>query len=221
MKTAPPKARSPSGQSKNAADAAPPAPVSGAPSGITKVVVVPDDLLWTPTGVTIVVLDPGTVVVAVPAVVVVPGAVVVVPAAVVVVVATVVVDAGGGGVAAQVGTVIVLESIVTAPFIANARPKSVAPVSSVTDWVAMIVPAKSVVVPNVADDVTCQNTLHAWAPFSKTTDADEPVMSVDPAWKIHTALGSFCPFSTKTPFRAMDDVALYTPLVSVSPVRSA
>lgn len=144
------------------------------------VVVVPEDLLWTPTDVTTVVLAPGVVVV--------------VAEAAVVVVAVVVVDvvgAGGGGSASQVGTVIVLESIVTAPFIANARPSSVAPVSSVTDWVAMIVPAKSVDVPNVADAVTCQNTLHAWAPFSKTTDAEEPVMSVDPAWKIHTEFGSF------------------------------
>jgi hypothetical protein len=123
---------------------------------MTKVVVVPEDLLWTPTGVTIVVLPVAAVVVVVgvPAVVVVAGVVVVVGAAVVV-------DAGGGGSAAHVGTVIVLESIVTAPFIANARPRSVAPVSSVTDWVAMIVPEKSVDVPNVADDVTCQNTLQA------------------------------------------------------------
>ena len=173
---------------------------------MTKVVVVPEDLLRTPTGVTIVVLEPGAVVVVPePAGVVVPGAVVVVGATVVV---GAIVVVGAGGSAAQVGTVIVFESIVTAPFIANARPRSVAPVSSVTDWVAMIVPEKSVDVPNVADDVTCQNTLHAWAPFSKTTDAEEPVMSVDPAWKIHTEFGSFCPFSIRTPFRAMDDVAL-------------
>jgi hypothetical protein len=180
-----------------------------------KVVVVPDDLLSTPTGLTIVVVVvPEPAVGPEPAVVVVAGAVVVVGAAVVV-------GAGGGGSASHVGTVIVLESIVTAPFIANARPSSVAPVSSVTDWVAMIVPAKSVDVPNVADAVTCQNTLHAWAPFSKTTDAEVPVMSVEPAWKIHTELGSFCPFSIRTPLRAMEDVALYTPLMSVSPVRSA
>ena len=158
MNTAPPSARSPNGQRNIAERAPPPTPVSGAPIGIRKVVVVPLDLLERPTDFTVVLVTPpgAVVVVAAPAVVV-----VVVARVVVVVVASVVVVTGGGGRAEHVGTVIVLESNVTAPFSAKARPCSVAPVSSVTDWVAMIVPAKLVVVPSVADDVTCQNTLQA------------------------------------------------------------
>ena len=103
------------------------------------------------------------------------GVVVVVVAAVVAVVTAVVdvVVAGatvvgvvvttGGGAKRQVGTVIVLSSIVTAPLIARARPFTVAPVFSVIDVVARIDPAKSLVVPKVAELPTCQNTLHACA----------------------------------------------------------
>jgi hypothetical protein len=81
----------------------------------------------------------------------------------------------------QVGTLIVLLSNVTAPPRAKTRPLTVAPVSSVIDVVAMIVPAKFVVVPNVAELPTCQNTLHACAPFSNVIELDDAVVKVDPA----------------------------------------
>jgi len=80
----------------------------------------------------------------------------------------------------QVGTVMVLVSMVTAPPSARARPLIVAPVSSVIDVVAIIVPAKFVVVPRVAELPTCQNTLQACAPFSSTTVLDDAVVSVEP-----------------------------------------
>jgi len=64
-------------------------------------------------------------------------------------------------VAAQVGTVIVLVSIVTAPFLAKAAPVMVAPVSSVMLVNARIVPLNEVVVPRVAELPTCQKTLQA------------------------------------------------------------
>jgi hypothetical protein len=111
-----------------------------------------------------------------------PGAdVVVVPSAAVVVVVVVTVLVVVGDATLQVDTSIVLESMVTAPLRARARPVMVAFVSSVIDWVAMIVPAKSVVVPNVAELPTCQNTLHACAPFSRVTSLADAVVNVDPA----------------------------------------
>jgi hypothetical protein len=88
--------------------------------------------------------------------VVVPTRVVVVVVAVVAAVVVVVVPD-----TAQVGTLIVFVSMVTAPPRAKARPSTFAPVSSVIDVVAMIVPTKLDVVPNVAELPTCQKTLHA------------------------------------------------------------
>jgi len=81
----------------------------------------------------------------------------------------------------HVGTVIVLSSMVTAPPNAKTRPFTVAPVFSVIDVVARMEPAKFVVVPKVAELPTCQNTLHACAPFSSTTVLVDAVVSVDPA----------------------------------------
>jgi hypothetical protein len=113
-------------------------------------------------------------------VVVVAGTVVVVVAVVVVVGAVVVVVVVGGD-TEHVGTVMTLVSRVTAPLIASARPVSDAPETSVIDCDARIVPAKAVPEPMVANDPTCQNTLHAWASFSNTTELAVPVVSDDPA----------------------------------------
>jgi hypothetical protein len=137
-------------------------------------------------GATVVVVEGATVVVVEgAAVVVVEGAAVVVVAGavVVVVVGAVVVVVEG---VEHVGTVIVFVSMVTAPLIARARPINDVPETSVIDVVARMVPANAVPAPNVADDPTCQNTLHACAPFSKTTELPDPVVNVDPAWKIQT-----------------------------------
>ena|SRR5580692_3414058 len=118
---------------------------------MTKVDVVPGDVAPT----TVVLVEPSVVVVD-------PGAVVVVEVDVDVdVVDDVVDDVVVDDDARQVGTVIVLASMVTAPLMARARPLIVAPVFNVIDVVAMIVPAKLVVVPRVAELPTCQNTLHA------------------------------------------------------------
>ena len=53
----------------------------------------------------------------------------------------------------------------------------------------MIVPTKLVPVPSVAEEPTCQKTLHACAPFTSETLVPEPVISVEPIWKMKTALG--------------------------------
>ncbi len=81
--------------------------------------------------------------------------------------------------AAQTGTVMVLFPRVTAPVCARIRPSTLAPVSRVADVSARIVPEKLVVVPRVAELPTCQNTLQACAPFSKSTLLDEAVTKVE------------------------------------------
>ena len=81
--------------------------------------------------------------------------------------------------AAQTGTVMVLLPRVTAPVCARTQPSTLAPVSRVADVSARIVPEKLVVVPRVAELPTCQNTLQACAPFSKSTLLDEAVTKVE------------------------------------------
>jgi hypothetical protein len=104
--------------------------------------------------------------------------------------------------AAHVGTVMVLSLSVTAPVWARRRPSTLAPVFSVTDVSARMVPTNDVVVPRVAELPTCQKTLHACAPPSRTTELLEAVMRVDPAWKMKTEFGSPPPFNVTVPFSA-------------------
>jgi hypothetical protein len=135
------------------------------------------------------------------------GVVVVVPLGTVVVVllGTVVVVLLGtvvvvvGDTAAHVETLIVLSSNVTAPLRASIRPLTVAPVFRVIEVRAMRVPTKLVVVPRVADEPTCQKTLHACAPFSSTTLLPEAVVSVEPAWRMKTAPALPPPLSVNAP----------------------
>ena len=87
---------------------------------------------------------------------VVPDAVVVVPDDEVVVVPDAVVVVPDDEVARQVGLVIVLESRVTAPFLASSRPLTVALVSAVIDVRAKTVPSSDELVPKVAELPTCQ-----------------------------------------------------------------
>ncbi|MCU1576953.1 MAG: hypothetical protein JWP70_1657 [Leifsonia sp.] len=54
----------------------------------------------------------------------------------------------------------------------------------------MIVPAKEVVVPNVAELPTCQNTFDAFAPLISFTLLADAVISVEPIWNVKTAFGS-------------------------------
>ena len=55
---------------------------------------------------------------------------------------------------------------------------------------ARMVPMKVELTPRVAELPTCQKTLQGWALLMSNTRLSGAVMSVDPAWKIHTALGS-------------------------------
>ena len=70
---------------------------------------------------------------------------------------------------------------------------------TVADVSAMSVPTKPECVPSVAELPTCQYTLHAWAPFSRTTLLPDAVTTVEPAWKINTALGLPAPLSVTVP----------------------
>src|SRR6202158_3950723 len=79
-----------------------------------------------------------------------------------------------------------LLSRVTAPLRARARPSTDAPVVTVIDVKARMLPLKAVPVPSVADEPTCQNTLLAWTPPERTTELFDAVMSVLPAWKMNT-----------------------------------
>ena len=67
---------------------------------------------------------------------------------------------GGTDGAAQVGLLMGLMSRVTAPLRANTLPSTEAPVFTVTEAEAKIVPAKLEFVPSVADEPTCQKILH-------------------------------------------------------------
>jgi hypothetical protein len=106
----------------------------------------------------------------------------------------------------QVGTVIVLSSMVTAPPSARTRPFTVAPVFNVIDVVARIDPAKLVVVPRVAELPTCQNTLHACAPFSSATLLVDAVVSDDPVSKMKTESGLPSPLRVTVPVKPIEEV---------------
>ena len=113
------------------------------------------------------------------------------------------------------------ESIVTAPFLAKALPQEMfAPVSSVILVSARMFPAKSVVVPRVAELPTCQKRLSPWPPLVKTTFDPLAVVSELPIWKMKTELGLPMAFSVSVPVSCADEEKQYTPGVSESPPRS-
>ena len=84
-----------------------------------------------------------------------------------------------------------------------------------------MLPAKTVDVPSVAELPRSQKTLHACAPLTSRTRLADAVVSVEPAWKTKTALGSPCASSASSPVSASDDPDRYTPGASVVPPRSA
>lgn len=90
--------------------------------------------------------------------------------------------------ASAYGSVIVLVSIVTAAFSASALPCRLAPVVSVIESWAIMVPTKAEFVPRVAELPTCQNTLLATTPPVRTTCVPDNVVSVEPIWKTKTSL---------------------------------
>ena len=123
----------------------------------------------------------------------------------------------GAGAAAHVDLVMVFVSKVTAPFRASARPSIVAPVVTVIDDRAMIVPLNADPVPIVAELPICQKTLQDCAPPMRTTLLPEAVVSVEPAWKIQTSLGP--PESVSAPVSPIELAELYTPGTKVWPPR--
>jgi hypothetical protein len=97
-----------------------------------------------------------------------------------------------------------LPLIVTAPFLARARPFRVPP-TSVMSANAIIFPAKVLPVCMVAEEPTCQNTLQDEAPPVKATVAPVAVVRVLPILKIHTSEPPV-PCSVKVPVSSADDV---------------
>ena len=89
-------------------------------------------------------------------------------------------DAGGE---AQAAVLIVLESSVTAPVWARARPFNLAPVFRPMDVSARIFPIKEVVVPRVAELPILHQTLQGSPPV---TEEPGDVMSVETVLNIHT-----------------------------------
>jgi hypothetical protein len=75
----------------------------------------------------------------------------------------------------------VLLSIVTAPFKARARPSMLAPVFSVMEVAAIIVPEKTEFTPRVAELPTCQKMFPGCAPLIRLIMLPTEVMRVDPA----------------------------------------
>jgi len=90
-----------------------------------------------------------------------------------------------------------LPLIVTVPFLASARPARVPPFSVILAN-AIIFPAKLLPVWMVAEEPTCQYTLHGDAPPAKETVAPVAVVSVLPIWKIQTSVE--LPVSVRVPF---------------------
>ena len=85
--------------------------------------------------------------------------------------------------APQFGPVMMLESSVTAPVCARARPSKLALLFRVMDVSARIFPMNEVVVSRVAELATLHHTLHGSPPL---TDEPGDVISVDADLKIQT-----------------------------------
>jgi hypothetical protein len=66
-----------------------------------------------------------------------------------------------------------------------------------------MVPVKLEVEPRFAELVTCQKTLHAWAPLVRVTVLPDAVLRADPAWKMKSASGSPPPSRVSDPLSWM------------------
>ena len=103
-------------------------------------------------------------------------------------------------------------SSVTAALSAMARPVTIdAPVFSVTEVFAMIVPLKAVLVPSVADVPTCQKTFFAEAPLINCTLELVAVMSVVGIWNTNTAFELPWPSRTRVVVNEAEAGKQYTP----------
>ena len=97
-----------------------------------------------------------------------------------------------------------LESIVTAPVLPYRLPVLVAPVFSVTDALARMLPTKLVAEPSVALLPICHVMLlllHGLAPLIRTTAELLAVVSVLPVLKIQAAFGLPWASSVSVPVR--------------------
>src|SRR4029077_16095910 len=86
---------------------------------------------------------------------------------------------GGAVVSAGMAHPTILGSSVTAAVRANSRPSTVAPVVTVMEAKARMVPLNTEPVPKVAELPTCQKTLAALAPPLRITWRAEVMVSVD------------------------------------------
>src|SRR4029077_1942445 len=124
------------------------------------------------------------------------------------------------------GTVTVLAFTVAEPA-PPAAPENILPVTAAPVLIVILVTARMFpwnmdVTPSVAEVPTCQKTLPALAPPARITCELVAVVSVDPIWKMKTALGLPCASSvTLLPGPAPDiktDVELvYRPGANVRP----
>src|SRR5437867_1257994 len=113
-----------------------------------------------------------------------------------------------------------LESSVTAPVRANSRPSTAAPLVTVMEANARMLPLNTEPVPRVAELPTCQKTLAALAPPLRITWRAEVVVRVDAIWKMNTALASPWASSVRSPEEiSSEEVDLYRPGVRVCPPR--
>src|ERR1700735_1691760 len=86
---------------------------------------------------------------------------------------------------------------------------------------AITVPTKRVPVPSVAEEPTCQKTLHACAPLTSETLVFEPVIRVEPIWNMNTASGLPCAFRVTLPDDSSSELlAVRTPGRKPWPARS-
>ena len=99
-------------------------------------------------------------------------------------------------------------SSVTAPLRARARPSITAPLFSVMDVRARMLPLNWEVVSMVAELPTCQNTLQAFAPLMKATTLPGAVIRVEGIWKMKTASGLFWPSRVTVPVMFSVDEAV-------------
>jgi len=99
-----------------------------------------------------------------------------------------------------------LVSKVTAALRASARPFRVAPLVTVMEVSARMLPLKVELVPRVAELPTCQKTLFLLAPPARTTELLLAVVRDEPIWKIQTALA--LPVRVRVPLIANEEVDL-------------
>src|SRR2546421_12888875 len=118
------------------------------------------------------------------------------------------------------GSVMLLVSKVTAAVRANSRPSTAAPVVTVIEANARMLPLNTEPVPSVAELPTCQKTLAALAPPLRITWRAEVGVRVDATWKMNTAFASPWASSVRSPEEiSSEEVDVYRPGVRVCPPR--